>query len=74
MKKIIPFEEELRVRVQNYANHRTNGNFTKASLKLIELSLDAEPKTLQEYLAEGGVESEQRVKSEKQGQEESSGN
>ena len=65
MKKIIPFDEGLRARVQGYANIHTDGNFTKSALKLIELSLDAEPKTLQEYLAEGGVESEQ-ISTEKQ--------
>ena len=40
--------------------------------KIYEIMNGVEVKTLNDYLIEGGVESEQRVKSEEQGQEESS--
>ena len=38
-KKIIPYDEPLRGKVQAYANKHTNGNSTKAILALVNSAL-----------------------------------
>ena len=41
-KRLIPFKEGERKRYQDYANAKTDGNFTRAVLTLIEIGLRVE--------------------------------
>lgn len=40
MGKLIRFSKELVDKIQNYANHNHNGNFTRAVIDLCEKSLE----------------------------------